>query len=75
MSIASFGMLFGSLIAGPMANCVGRKWTSILGTCLTLSLGYALIPFAQQLWMILLARFFMGAGATPCLYTKYLFYY
>ena len=62
VSIASFGMLAGSLIAGPMANLVGRKWTSILGTCFTLSLSYSLIPFAQQLWMILLARFLMGAG-------------
>lgn len=62
VSIAAFGMLFGSLIAGPMANLIGRKWTCILGTCLCLSLSYALIPFAQYLWMILLGRFLMGAG-------------
>jgi MFS family permease len=62
VSIASFGMLAGSLIAGPLANCVGRKWASILGTCTSLTLGYALIPFAQSVWMLLLARFMMGAG-------------
>ena len=62
MSIASFGMLFGSLIAGPMANFIGRKWTCILGTCLSLTLGYALIPFAQYVWMIYLGRFFNGVG-------------
>ncbi len=62
VSIASFGMLAGSLIAGPLANLVGRKWASILGTCSSLALGYALMPFAQHLWMMLLARFMMGAG-------------
>ena len=56
MSIASFGMLGGSLAAGPMANLIGRKWASIVGTCGSLALGYALIPFAQYLWMLLLAR-------------------
>ena len=55
-------MLIGSLVAGPMANLVGRKWTCILGTCLSLSFGYGLIPFAQALWMILMGRFLMGAG-------------
>ena len=50
------------MIAGPLANLVGRKWASILGTCGSLALGYALIPFAQFLWMLLLARFLMGAG-------------
>ena len=56
VSIASFGMLGGSLAAGPLANLVGRKWASIFGTCGSLALGYALIPFAQYLWMLLLAR-------------------
>lgn len=56
VSIASFGMLGGSLAAGPLANLVGRKWASIVGTCGSLALGYALIPFAQYLWMLLLAR-------------------
>ncbi len=62
VSIASFGMLAGSLVAGPMANLIGRKWTCVFGTCLTLTLSYALIPLAQFLWMIHLARFLMGAG-------------
>ena len=44
VSIASFGMLAGSLVAGPAADLVGRKWSCVFGTCLMLMLGYALIP-------------------------------
>ena len=55
-------MLIGSLAAGPMADTVGRKWTCILGTCLSLALSYALIPLAQCIWMIYTARVLMGAG-------------
>ncbi len=62
VSIASFGMLFGSLIAGPCANFIGRKWTSIFGTCGMLALGYALVASAQFVWMMLLGRFLHGVG-------------
>ncbi|TRY78837.1 hypothetical protein TCAL_06755 [Tigriopus californicus] len=62
MSIASFGMLAGSLVAGPMANFIGRKWTSIIGTCGTLTLSYAMVLFAQYLWMVQLGRFIMGTA-------------
>lgn len=55
-------MLLGSLTAGPIANQIGRKWTSIIGTCLTLALSYSLIPIANKLWIIHLSRFLMGAG-------------
>ena len=43
VSIAAFGMLMGSLIAGPIANLIGRKWTCIFGTCGCLAASYALI--------------------------------
>jgi len=62
VSIASFGMLFGSLSAGPCANFIGRKWTSILGTCGSLAIGYSLFSGAQYIWMFLLGRFMQGAG-------------
>lgn len=62
VSIASFGMLGGSLIAGPCANIIGRKWTSIFGTCGSLALGYSLFSGAQYVWMMLLGRFLQGAG-------------
>lgn len=62
VSIASFGMLMGSLIAGPCANLIGRKWTSIFGTCGALALGYSLFAGAQYVWMMLLGRFMQGAG-------------
>ncbi len=55
-------MLFGSLIAGPCANLIGRKWTSIFGTCGMLALGYALVASAQYEWMMLLGRFLHGVG-------------
>jgi MFS family permease len=55
-------MLFGSLIAGPTANMIGRKWTTIFGTCGMLALGYALVAAAQYVWMMLLGRFLHGVG-------------
>lgn len=62
VSIASFGMLFGSLIAGPTANCIGRKWASIFGSCGALAVGYSLFAGAQYVWMMLLGRFLTGVG-------------
>jgi MFS family permease len=66
VSIAAFGMLMGSLIAGPIANLIGRKWTCIFGTCGCLASSYALIAGAQWLWMLLLGRFLHGTGDSCC---------
>ena len=62
VSLAAVGMLFGSLIAGPCANLIGRKYASIFGTCGALALGYSLFSGAQFVWMMLLGRFLHGAG-------------
>ena len=67
-------MLAGSLAAGPLANLMGRKWTSIIWTCTTLTLGYALIPMASHMWIVILARFIMGAalGFSTAISTLYI---
>ena len=62
VSIAAFGMLLGSLMAGPFANLIGRQWASIIGTCGCLAIGYSLFAGAQYVWMMLLGRFMHGAG-------------
>lgn len=62
VSIASVGMLLGSLMAGPCANLIGRKWTSIFGTFGSLALGYSLVASAQWIWMMFLGRFLHGVG-------------
>jgi MFS family permease len=43
VSIAAFGMLLGSLMAGPFANLIGRQWASIIGTCGFLAIGYSFL--------------------------------
>ena len=61
MTIAVY-LSFCSLIAGPFANLIGRKYASIFGTCGTLALGYSLFAGAQFPWMMLLGRFLHGVG-------------
>ena len=56
------GMFCGSLIAGPCANLIGRKYASLFGTCGSLALGYSLFSGAQYVWMMHMGRFFQGAG-------------
>ena len=53
-------MLLGTLVAGPLLNHVGRKWTYILGVSGSLGCGYALIAAAQNRWMLYLGRFLHG---------------
>jgi len=62
VSIAAFGMLMGSLVAGPFANLIGRQWASIIGSCGCLAIGYSLFAGAQYVWMMLLGRLMHGAG-------------
>ena len=59
-SLASLGMLLGTIGAGPLSNNIGRKWTYILGVCGSLGIGYALIAAAQNRWMLHLGRFLHG---------------
>ena len=53
-------MLAGTLVAGPLSNTIGRKWTYILGVCGSLGIGYALIAAAQNRWMLHLGRILHG---------------
>ncbi|XP_040574979.1 facilitated trehalose transporter Tret1 isoform X2 [Lepeophtheirus salmonis] len=61
-SIPSFGMLLGSLSAGPLANIIGRKWSCIIGTCGSLTLSFSLIAFAPNVISLQAGRFFSGCG-------------
>lgn len=62
ISISSIGMIFGSFLAGPLNNAVGRKWTCILGVSAVFALSYTLFVVAVNLGMLYLARFMMGLG-------------
>jgi len=52
VSISNFGMLGGSLLSGPLATTIGRKWSQLLGTWLSFAISYSLLPAVQYLWMV-----------------------
>ena len=56
------GLGFGTLIAGPVSDAVGRKVTLMVCAAIFL-LGAALCVVAQSLEMLLFARFLQGVGA------------
>lgn len=57
-----FGMGAGTLVAGPMADAFGRRFT-IMGGLIIYAIGAALVWAAPSLTTVLLARFLMGIGA------------
>ncbi|XP_074101841.1 facilitated trehalose transporter Tret1-2 homolog [Cotesia typhae] len=64
-SIHSLASPLGSLISGPLLDAIGRR------SCLQLSavplcIGWLLIGFAKNLWLMLLGRFFAGFGVGIC---------
>jgi len=62
ISISAFGMIFGSLLAGPLNDIVGRKITCIVGVGVVFGISYILPLLAINMGMIYLARFLMGFG-------------
>jgi len=62
IGIASIGMIFGSFLAPPISNYIGRKPTLIGGVGGVFGLAYTL--FAAPTWLSLLyaARLLMGVG-------------
>jgi len=63
VSLLSIGTLMGALIAGPVADLIGRKW-SISAWCLMLHLGLIVqISSAQGKWyQIVIGRWIAGLG-------------
>lgn len=58
-----FGMGAGTLLAGPLADAFGRRFT-IMGGLIIYAIGAALVWAAPSLWTVLAARFLMGLGAS-----------
>lgn len=64
VSILSAGTFFGALIAGDLADMIGRKWTVILG-CLIYIIGVViqmLIGIGQPLGAVVAGRLIAGFG-------------
>lgn len=62
VSILSAGTFFGALIAGDLADMIGRKWTIIAG-CVVYSAGVVIQMFAAQgLAVIVVGRLVAGFG-------------
>lgn len=65
-SIAPFGALFGSLIAGPLLHYIGRKFT-VLSSSPILAAAWLLIAFATSWKFIFAGRLMAGFCAGLCL--------
>ena len=53
-------------ISGPVAEIIGRKPTLIIGQIFIL-LGWTVLYFAKQYFMLLIGRFLIGVGTGICL--------
>ena len=62
VSIAAIGMIFGSLLAAPISNAIGRKITCVFGIGGIFLVAYALFIYPIDISMLYLARFLMGMG-------------
>ncbi|KAK4160283.1 general substrate transporter [Cladorrhinum sp. PSN259] len=60
-SILSAGTFFGALIAGDLADWIGRKWT-VIGGCLIFMIGVALQTASAGLGLIVAGRLVAGFG-------------
>jgi MFS family permease len=59
--ILSCGTFFGALIAGDVADRIGRRWTIISG-CLTFTVGCILETASTTLAVMVVGRLIAGAG-------------
>ena len=59
--ILSCGTFFGALIAGDVADRIGRRWTIIAG-CLTFTVGCILETASTGLAVMVVGRLIAGAG-------------
>jgi len=62
IGISAIGMIFGSLIAAPISNAIGRKVTCIFGIGVVFLVAYTLFVIPIDISMLYLARFLMGVG-------------
>jgi MFS family permease len=61
VSILSAGTFFGALIAGDIAEWIGRKWTVIMGCCI-FTVGVILQVAAHGLGLLVAGRLVAGFG-------------
>jgi len=62
IGISAIGMIFGSLLAAPMSNAIGRKSTCIGGIGIVFAVAYLLFVIPFDVSMLYLARLLMGMG-------------
>ncbi|KAF6209415.1 hypothetical protein GE061_015162 [Apolygus lucorum] len=72
--ILSAGAMVGAFVAGPICDKIGRRTTIIL-TTIPCTIGWALIIWASETWMVIIGRALLGAmsGVMSCacpLYTN-----
>ena len=66
MSIIVIPTMIFMPISGPVAEIIGRKPTLIIGQIFIL-LGWTILYFAKQFYMLLIGRFLIGVGTGICL--------
>lgn len=65
-SVYYLGGIFSCIPVALLMNRIGRKWT-LMALILPFLLGWCLLIWSQDVWMMLVARFIMGiCGAASC---------
>lgn len=66
LSVAMFGVMVGSGVAGTLGDYIGRRWT-ILGTVFIAGVFMLITPSAENMTELVVYRFFTGLGAGGCI--------
>ena len=61
VSLALLGAFFGSILAGPLSDKIGRKPVIILADIL-FTIGSISMSFAQTIWFLMVGRLIVGLG-------------